>query len=56
MAPVLRDLGDATLLGASVQAIQSAVLGTFPSATSLLVLVAYAVIFGLLAIRFFRWR
>jgi hypothetical protein len=38
-----------------VQAIQSAVPGTFPSATSLLVLVAYAVVFGLLAIRFFRW-
>ena len=29
--------------------------GSFPPATSLLVLVAYAVIFGLLAERFFRW-
>jgi hypothetical protein len=29
--------------------------GSFPPATSLLVLVAYAVIFGLLAVRFFRW-
>ena len=56
MPPVLRDIGGLTPLGASGQAIQSSLLGTFPSATSLLVLAAYAVVFGLLAVRFFRWE
>jgi ABC-2 type transport system permease protein len=56
MPTVLRDMSDLTPLGASVQAITSATQGAFPPATSLLVLAAYALVFGLLAVRFFRWE
>jgi ABC-2 type transport system permease protein len=45
-----------TPLGAAVEAIQDSVLQGFPSAAPLLVLVAYAVAFGFLAQRFFRWE
>ena len=30
--------------------------GTFPSTEALLVLVGYALVFGYLAVRFFRWE
>ena len=56
MTPVLRGIGDWTPLGAAVQALQTSMLGGFPSAKSLLVLVAYAAIFGYLAVRYFRWE
>lgn len=56
MLAVLRYISDVTPLGASVEALQSAMRGAFPPATSLLVLAAYAVIFGLLALCFFRWE
>jgi ABC-2 type transport system permease protein len=56
MAPVLRDIGDWTPLGAAVQALQNSMQGTFPSAQSLLVMTAYAVVFGFLAVRCFRWE
>lgn len=56
MEPVLRDIGDWTPLGASVQALQDSMRGTFPTAQSLLVLAAWAVVFGVLAVRFFRWE
>jgi len=56
MPTVLRSISDVTPLGASVQAIQNAIQGTFPTAGSLLVLAAYATLFGLLAMRFFRWE
>jgi ABC-2 type transport system permease protein len=56
LAPVLRDIGDWTPLGASVQALQDSMRGTFPTAQSLLVLAAWAVVFGVLAVRFFRWE
>jgi ABC-2 type transport system permease protein len=56
MPAALRDVSDLTPLGASVQAMQSAMQGQFPSAASLGVLVAYMVILGLLAVRFFRWE
>ena len=56
MAPVLRDISDWTPLGAAVHALQGSMQGTFPSAQSLLVLVAWAVVFGFLAVRFFRWE
>ena len=42
-------------LGASVQALQNTMDGAFPSIGSLLVLVGYTVVFGALAVRFFRW-
>ena len=56
MAPVVRDIGDWTPLGASVQALQDSMRGAFPAAQSLLVLAAWAVVFGVLAVRFFRWE
>jgi len=56
MAPVLRDISDWTPSGAAVRSLQSSMLGTFPSAQWLLVLVAWAMVFGVLAVRFFRWE
>ena len=52
----MRDIGDWTPLGAAVHALQDSMQGAFPSAQSLLVLAAWAVIFGVLAVRFFRWE
>jgi ABC-2 type transport system permease protein len=56
MTPVLKNIGDWTPLGAIVKALQTSMQGGFPTAQSLLVLAAYAAIFGVLAIRFFRWH
>lgn len=56
MPRALLDVSNFTPLGAAVQAIQSALLGRFPPISPLLVLPAYAVIFGALAVRFFRWE
>jgi ABC-2 type transport system permease protein len=56
MPAVLRHISDITPLGASVQALQSAMQGPFPSASSLLVLVAYATVFSVLAVRSFKWE
>lgn len=56
MTPWLRQIGDWSPLGASVQAQQDSMLGTFPSARSLLVMAAWAALFGFLAVRFFRWE
>ncbi len=56
MAPVLRQISQWSPLGAAVHALQSSMQGTFPSAQSLLVLAGWAVIFGFLAVRFFRWE
>jgi ABC-2 type transport system permease protein len=56
MAPALRQLSEWLPLGAAVHAMQSSMQGTFPSAQSLLVLAGWAVVFGFLAVRFFRWE
>jgi ABC-2 type transport system permease protein len=56
MPTVLRDISNYTPLGAAVQAIQSSMLNGFPSAAPLLVLAGYAVVFGFMARRFFRWE
>jgi ABC-2 type transport system permease protein len=56
MPRALLDVSNFTPLGAAVQAIQSALMNGFPSISPLLVLPAYAVIFGALAVRFFRWE
>ena len=56
MPPVLRDIANWTPLGASVQALQDSMRGVFPSASLLLALAAWAVVFGILAVRFFRWE
>ena len=52
----LRTAGDDTPLGAAVAALQHSMAGQWPSAVSLGVLAAYAVAFGLLAWRLFRWE
>ena len=51
-----RDVSDYTPLGASVQAIQDSVQGTFPPAAALLTMAAYTIMFGYLAVRTFRWE
>jgi ABC-2 type transport system permease protein len=56
MPAVLVDISNYTPLGAGVQAIQASMLSGFPPAAPLLVLTAYAVVFGFLARRFFRWE
>ena len=56
MAPVLRQLSEWLPLGAAVHAMQTSMQGTFPSAQSLLVLAGWAVVFGFLAVRYFRWE
>jgi ABC-2 type transport system permease protein len=56
MPGALLDVSNLTPLGAAVQAIQTAMRSGFPPAAPLLVLPAYAVIFGALAVRFFRWE
>ncbi len=56
MPPVLLDISNYTPLGAAVQAIQASMLQGFPPAAPLLVLAGYAVAFGYLAKRFFRWE
>ncbi len=56
MPRALLDVSNLTPLGAAVQAIQSAMLGGFPPVSPLLVLLAYALMFSALAVRFFRWE
>jgi ABC-2 type transport system permease protein len=56
MPTLLRDISNYTPLGAAVQAIQSSMLNGFPPVAPLLVLGGYAVVFGYLARRFFRWE
>jgi len=56
MPGVLQGISDYTPLGAAVQAIQDSMLQGFPPAAPLLVLAGYALLFGFLARRFFRWE
>ncbi|HEY3773662.1 MAG TPA: ABC transporter permease [Solirubrobacteraceae bacterium] len=56
MSSVLQHISDYTPLGAAVQACQNAILGAFPPARPLLVMGAYALIFGAAAWRLFRWE
>ncbi len=53
---MLRDIGDWTPSGAAVHALSDSMSGTFPSAQLLLVLAGWALVFGFLAVRFFRWE
>jgi ABC-2 type transport system permease protein len=53
---VFANISHLTPLGAAVQAIQDSMLGQFPPALPLLVMAAYAIVFGYLAKRFFRWE
>lgn len=52
----LRGISHYSPLGAAVEAIQHALFQGFPPIAPLLALAAYALIFGLLARRFFRWE
>jgi ABC-2 type transport system permease protein len=56
MPGVLQGISDYTPLGAAVEAIGDSIQGQFPPAVPLLVLGGYAVVFGFLARRFFRWE
>ena len=56
MPTALKDIAHFTPLGAAVEAIQDTMLQGFVPAAPLLVLAAYAVVFGCLAMRFFRWE
>lgn len=56
MPSVLRDISRGSPLGAAVQALQDADQGHWPHLFQLVVLVAYAVVFGLAAARLFRWE
>jgi ABC-2 type transport system permease protein len=52
----LTTISEFTPVGAAVTAITDAFQGTFPSAQNLLVMAAYAIIFGLSATRYFKWE
>jgi ABC-2 type transport system permease protein len=56
MPAFIQDISKYTPLGAAVPAIGDTWLGQFPPIQNLLVLVVYAVVFGFLAKRFFRWE
>jgi ABC-2 type transport system permease protein len=56
LPPVIQDISNFTPLGAAVQAIGDSWVGIFPPAQPLLVLLAYALVFGFIARRFFRWE
>jgi ABC-2 type transport system permease protein len=56
MPTLLIKISDFTYLGAAVQALRDASEGAWPSATAVLVMLGYAVIAGLAAIRLFRWE
>jgi ABC-2 type transport system permease protein len=56
MPTVLRDISNYTPLYPAVQAIGDSWVGQFPPAQPLLVLAGYALVFGYLAKRFFRWE
>ena len=56
MSGVLQGISNFTPLGASVQAMQDSMQGQFPPAEPLLVLAGYALVFALIARRYFRWE
>jgi ABC-2 type transport system permease protein len=56
MPATLRGIGDRTPLGAAVAALHDSMAGQWPSAGGLAVLAGYAVVFGVLAWRLFRWE
>jgi len=56
LSPTLQHIGNYTPLAAAVQAMDAAMQGHFPPARPLLVMTAYAVVFGIVAIRMFRWE
>jgi ABC-2 type transport system permease protein len=56
MPAVLLTISNWTPLGAAVDAMQRAMQGAFPSLLSILTLAAYTLVFGYLAVRYFKWE
>jgi ABC-2 type transporter len=56
MPAALRRASDDTPLGAAVAALQRTMSGQWPSAGGLAILAGYALVFGAVAWRFFRWE
>jgi ABC-2 type transporter len=56
LSPLLQHIGNNTPLGAAVQAMEAAMQGNLPSARPLLVMAAYAIVFGIAAVKLFRWE
>jgi ABC-2 type transport system permease protein len=56
MPGLLQDISNYTPLGAAVEALQDSMQTGFPPVAPLLVLAAYAVVFGFLAKRLFKWE
>ncbi len=56
MPPILLNISNWIPLGSSVDAIQRSMQGLFPSPQSILVLTAYTLVFGYLAVRYFKWE
>ena len=56
MPDALRHISDYTPLGAAVQALQDSAAGHWPHALHLAVLAGYALIFGAISNRVFRWE
>ena len=52
----LRTVSDLTAVGAAVQALEDSWFGITPSFTHILVMVAWTVVVGFLAVRLFRWE
>jgi ABC-2 type transport system permease protein len=53
---VMHDISNLTPLGAAVHAMLKSMQGTFPSVGSVAVMAAWAVIFGIAAVKLFRWE
>jgi hypothetical protein len=56
MPGALRAISNCTPVGAAAEGLQDSVRGQFPPAAPLLVLAGYALAFGMLAWRYFRWE
>lgn len=56
MPDILVRISDWTPVGSAVQALQSAMVGSFPTARPLLVMVGYALLFGTMAVKQFKWE
>jgi len=56
LSPALQHIGNYTPLDAAAQAMDAAMQGHFPPTRPLLVMAAYAIVFGVAAIRLFRWE
>jgi ABC-2 type transport system permease protein len=52
----LRTISTVTPMGSAVQALEDAWFGSTPSLANLLVMAIWAIVVGLIAVRFFRWE